>query len=915
MSTEGEKSTVFRTTKVRTKLKGDLSWMNRNNDAEDEPAEEKPWMAEIRARRQNGASSSPVSSPTSSAPKAHTKSDSEKSPSSGFMIRGVFNKPASSSTTTSNGISGTSKVTKTHSEGYKKIAPHTVKPSTEELDSKISSEEQLKRTAAASKVLDRSAPRQRSYVLSAAKKFEAQAAENSETKESPSFVAKRVEIEDDASVSPVLPSPVIPITSVASVPKAAKTEAIVSSSVKTTVVTVNEPPKVEVAPPEPVKEDPPRMSAVNKESLEDMKPDCTKVAAPLPELITDYLHVVSTHSEHNDSEAPDTHLVTINEEPELLENSSSRVETLTAMYENLIPNDSNSTSLRDDEPGLAKEEEGSADAYSEEGKEQYPDPVLSNHEARTEDLLNLTSGQNESEEPAPLSPVRWSEDMHTEFESQEEPETPAPPNSVRWSEDLHTEIKSLEEPEAPAPPSPVRWSEDQHTEFESQEELEKPDPPSPVRWSEDLNTEFKSQKEPKEPTPPSSVRWSEDLHTEIESQEEPEQPAPRSSVRWSEDLHTEIESQEEPEEPEPAPPSSVRWSEDLHTKFESQEEPEEPAPSNSVHWSEDLHTEFESNTETVTITSQTVTITENREERDLLSSRVTTTVTELSSTDPFDPYPIGTTSRNSSSDLLQPLSDISISRYSSPHTFMERKDPEISLKSQILESLAEDVIPIDTTATSLSTHRSWARTWETTTPLQTTTEESQEGPRAGQREEQQTLVTFERKSKENDSPWDRWTSPSAYTIPHATEEEAEEESLQDSRMHTVTTITTIRETYGEQEGLSMDRTVLVEAPRTPTPEPDTKKPFVYVKEYVDTSEMSSHNATGSLNSSFSSPCTYCGQMVGNDAKITIEHLNINCHPHCFKCSSCWKPMGDLIDNMFLHGGKVHCESCYSAAFD
>ncbi|XP_051929659.1 zinc finger protein 185 isoform X15 [Hippocampus zosterae] len=870
MSTEGEKSTVFRTTKVRTKLKGDLSWMNRNNDAEDEPAEEKPWMAEIRARRQNGASSSPVSSPTSSAPKAHTKSDSEKSPSSGFMIRGVFNKPASSSTTTSNGISGTSKVTKTHSEGYKKIAPHTVKPSTEELDSKISSEEQLKRTAAASKVLDRSAPRQRSYVLSAAKKFEAQAAENSETKESPSFVAKRVEIEDDASVSPVLPSPVIPITSVASVPKAAKTEAIVSSSVKTTVVTVNEPPKVEVAPPEPVKEDPPRMSAVNKESLEDMKPDCTKVAAPLPELITDYLHVVSTHSEHNDSEAPDTHLVTINEEPELLENSSSRVETLTAMYENLIPNDSNSTSLRDDEPGLAKEEEGSADAYSEEGKEQYPDPVLSNHEARTEDLLNLTSGQNESEEPAPLSPVRWSEDMHTEFESQEEPETPAPPNSVRWSEDLHTEIKSLEEPEAPAPPSPVRWSEDQHTEFESQEELEKPDPPSPVRWSEDLNTEFKSQ-------------------------EEPEQPAPRSSVRWSEDLHTEIESQEEPEE---------------------------PAPSNSVHWSEDLHTEFESNTETVTITSQTVTITENREERDLLSSRVTTTVTELSSTDPFDPYPIGTTSRNSSSDLLQPLSDISISRYSSPHTFMERKDPEISLKSQILESLAEDVIPIDTTATSLSTHRSWARTWETTTPLQTTTEESQEGPRAGQREEQQTLVTFERKSKENDSPWDRWTSPSAYTIPHATEEEAEEESLQDSRMHTVTTITTIRETYGEQEGLSMDRTVLVEAPRTPTPEPDTKKPFVYVKEYVDTSEMSSHNATGSLNSwsssyssSFSSPCTYCGQMVGNDAKITIEHLNINCHPHCFKCSSCWKPMGDLIDNMFLHGGKVHCESCYSAAFD
>lgn len=32
----------------------------------------------------------------------------------------------------------------------------------------------------------------------------------------------------------------------------------------------------------------------------------------------------------------------------------------------------------------------------------------------------------------------------------------------------------------------------------------------------------------------------------------------------------------------------------------------------------------------------------------------------------------------------------------------------------------------------------------------------------------------------------------------------------------------------------------------------------------------------------SSACTYCGEPVGNDAKITIEHLNIDAHPHCFK---------------------------------
>ncbi|XP_049593119.1 zinc finger protein 185 isoform X2 [Syngnathus scovelli] len=721
MATEGEKATVFRTTKVRTKLKDDLSWMNRNSELEEvQPAEEKPWMAELRARRQNGAATSPVSSPTSTAP---PKSDSQKSPSSGFMIKGVFNKTSSSSTsTTSNGIS----------------TLHTVKPSTQNVDSKISSEEQLKRTAAASKVLNKSAARERSYVLSAAKKFESQAAENSVAKESPPYVAKRVELAD------VYP-PVPPITSVSSMPEPPKTQNIITtSSEKTALVTVNEPPKVELAPPEPIKQDPPPVLAVNKNLSEDMKMD--NVATPLPELIADYLHV-SARSEHDDSGVADTHLVTITEEPELLDNSSSKVETLTAMYENLIPDDFNSTSLKDDEPVLAEEEEDSADIHSEEGKEQDPIPELRSHKARTEDLLNLSSGQEDLEELVPPSPVHWSQDLHSEFES---------------------------------------------------------------------NTE---------------------------------------SVTIT--------------------------------------------------------------TESVTITTQTVTV---PEKSDILTSHVTTTVTELSSTDPFDPHPIGSTSPNSSSDLLQPLSDISID--SSSHTVMERKEPEITMNNRILESLAEEVIPIDATATSLSTHRSWARTWETTTPLQTTTQERQEAPGVGQQEEQHTLVMFERKSQENDSPWDKWTSPSMYTITSSMEEEEEEESSEDSQIHTVTTITTIRETYGEQEGSTMDRTVLVEAPRTPSPEPDTKKPFVYVKEYVDTTEMSSRNATGSLNrwsssysSSVSSPCTYCGQLVGNDAKITIEHLNIDCHPHCFKCASCWKPMGDLIDNMFLHGGKVHCESCYTATFD
>ncbi|KAM6977837.1 zinc finger protein 185 [Aplochiton taeniatus] len=114
--------------------------------------------------------------------------------------------------------------------------------------------------------------------------------------------------------------------------------------------------------------------------------------------------------------------------------------------------------------------------------------------------------------------------------------------------------------------------------------------------------------------------------------------------------------------------------------------------------------------------------------------------------------------------------------------------------------------------------------------------------------------------------------------------------------------------------------------------------FVYLKEYVNTTDASLQNARDNLGSgsdyvtsssssynyssppSYSressvSPCTYCGENVGNDAKITIDHLNISCHPSCFKCAVCSKPMGDLLSSMFLHGGKVHCETCYSNVLD
>nr|XP_061783630.1 mucin-2-like isoform X33 [Nerophis lumbriciformis] len=1172
MANVADKASVLRTTKVRTKLKGDGSWLNRNSDTE-ETTEEKPWLAEIRARRENGESS-PVSSPTSS---PLPKPDSDKLPTSGFKIRGVFNKVDTSST--SNGISSdTSHVTKISSDSYKKIAPHTVKPPAEKADSTISSEEQEKRTTAASKALPKTAARERSYVLSAAKKFESQeqAADMSMDNGTTSFVAKRVKVTEEASSNPpprrsALLSPVAPVPE----PKPLNR---VSDGVKKTVghVTFSETTKVEEVHPDrehTFPPPPPPVLAPTKDLLKDRTPD-------LDDSGDDDTYSLSVHEQvkkFTSKSQPEPE-----PEPEHFQNSSSRVEALAAMYENLIPSETETSSLKGGEWVMAGKEKDQEDDDSEEdGDGQEPTAGLSNHKATTENLRDLFSGKEkdplsshvtttvteyskkkdplsshvtstvteyskekdplssygtttvteysredpalpappspkpwskevtfESKEkdplsshvtttvteysredralPAPPSPGRLSQDLLTEIESREDRTLPVPPSPKQWQQDLLTEIESREERTLPVPPSPKQWQQDLLTEIESREDRPLPVTPSPGRLSQDLLTELESREDPALPVRPSPGRLSQDLLTEIESREERTLPVPPSPKKWQQDLLTEIESREDPapspgrlsqdwlteleskekdplsshvtttvteysrEEPAlPVPPSPGRLSQDLLTELESKEkdplsshvtttvteyskkkdplssygtttvteyskekdplssygtttvteyskekdplsshvtttvteyskekdplssygtttvteyskekdplssygtttvteyskekdplssygttkvteysreEPALPAPRSPKRWSKDRLTELESPTKThsdVTVTTETVTTSIDSEEKDPLSSRSTTTVTKFSSADAYDPYPIGTTSRNSSSDLLKPISDLSIN--SSSTSFTEKKDPEIMMSGKATVSFADDITPFDTHATSLSTHRSWARKWETTSPLQTHIEESREDLAEAGEEDQQTLVTFERKSKEDDSPWDKWTSPSVYTLTSTTEEEEEEESLEDSQVHTVTTITTIRDSYGRQEEYGMNRTRLQEVARTPSPDPESKKPFVYLKEYINTTELSSHNASDSNNSwsssyssSPSTPCTYCGQLVTNDAKITIEHLNINCHPSCFKCYSCHKPMGDLVYNMFLHGGKVHCESCYSAALD
>ncbi|TEA25945.1 hypothetical protein DBR06_SOUSAS5710074, partial [Sousa chinensis] len=119
----------------------------------------------------------------------------------------------------------------------------------------------------------------------------------------------------------------------------------------------------------------------------------------------------------------------------------------------------------------------------------------------------------------------------------------------------------------------------------------------------------------------------------------------------------------------------------------------------------------------------------------------------------------------------------------------------------------------------------------------------------------------------------------------------------------------------------------------------TSKGILFMKEYVNAGEVSSRKPLSSFYSSVSSiedshnmekklphdstpysertsggVCTYCNQEIGDCPKITLEHLGLCCHDYCFKCGICSKPMGELLDQIFIHRDTIHCGKCYEKLF-
>ncbi|XP_062998131.1 zinc finger protein 185 [Elgaria multicarinata webbii] len=224
LPSEEDRKRILTQMKVRTTLKGDNSWIQQKSECEEE-SNHSPIHSPLRTRENTGRSpaspttlspnrritfaepSSQVEAKSPTAEKSPSKTSPSASSPSGYLIRGVFTKTIDKSAPSNPASNGSPKSAKTASlprfaqgykmttEDYKRLAPYNIKRELSDpgdVEPSVSSDEQKKRTEAASSVLRRTASRERSYVLSAAKK-----SNGSSIQEAPPFMAKRVDVEDD----------------------------------------------------------------------------------------------------------------------------------------------------------------------------------------------------------------------------------------------------------------------------------------------------------------------------------------------------------------------------------------------------------------------------------------------------------------------------------------------------------------------------------------------------------------------------------------------------------------------------------------------------------------------------------------------------------------------------------------------
>ncbi|XP_051505504.1 cell surface glycoprotein 1-like isoform X2 [Myxocyprinus asiaticus] len=945
-SVEGNRQSVLKTTKVRTALKGDSSWIQRNQEenVKNEEEEEKPWMAEVRANRTNGvfAETSPITSPTTKAPQPTTNTEIPTAPTSGYLIRGVFRKTDSKPTSTSaNGFAGMNNFTKKPSESYKKIAPHTIRTNAEkpvQSEPTLSPEEVEKRTEAASSVLKGSATSRRSYVLSAAKKYESTDKSDSSPMTSTSFVAKRVVISDDDDIAPAKPASTVSIQS-------APQQSVKASTENTSVPVVKE-----VKPVAPQTKSETKPTSEPKPTIETKPAPETKTAPnsepkPMAETKTPVSKpVVDTKPAPETKTAPEPKPVV---ETKTAPEPKPVVEIKTAPVPKPVVE---TKTASEPKPVVEIKTAPVPKPVVETKTAPEPKPVV---ETKTASEPKPVVETKTAPEPKPVVETKTASEPKPVVEIKTAP-VPKPVVEIKTAPEPKpvVEIKTAPEPKpvveiktAPVPKPVV--------------EIKTAPVPKPV-------VETKTASEPKpvveiktapEPKPVVEIKTAPVPKPVVEIKTAPE-PKPVVEIKTAPVPKPVVEIKTAPEPkpvveiktaPVPKPTTQTNTATDHKSAPESKPvtetktgpEPKptiqlttatEPKPAPETKTAPEVKPTSEPKPAAVTkTTTETKTATEPKPRSEPKPVAETQYTTQLK------PAPEPTPEK--STESLISLSDTLISFKTEPaSTVQVSVNPDIDLLSQdlltdysslpqtkqtvkSLDLLADDIIPINTSATRISTEYTYSHKTQTVKQpeeFKSSADPFDPIPREPTKSpdwyNHSLLDSTNNRSKDPDSRLQRPLNlvpdmPSDVLV-----------SLADD----VIPINTDRSKW-RTDMESKTYTKTVDSAEQKLPESEPKKGFVYVKEYVNNSHIDSSsdyltsttsNYNYSTPSYYSSketmtPCTYCREMVGNDAKITIEHLNISCHPSCFKCGICTKPMGDLLYNMFLHRGVVHCESCYS----
>uniref|UniRef100_W5NC93 LIM zinc-binding domain-containing protein n=1 Tax=Lepisosteus oculatus TaxID=7918 RepID=W5NC93_LEPOC len=1040
-----DRQAVLRTTKVRATLKGDQSWIQHRSTSQ-EQEDEKPWITEVRERRNNGALAEPtVTSTPSERTFVPCSPNSPRPVSPGYLIRGVFTKTdsqkdPSSSSANSHG-SSYPMITKKSTDDYKKIAPHGVRhqlSGATQDEPTVSPEEHSKRTEAASSVLRTSGTKQRSYVLSAAKKYESiEKTQSSDVQPALSFKAKRVEFNDEDERSK---SPEGSTRPIAPVPEPQKTPPVPQPKPDLYILyhtSLNTHPLTDEALVKPVtpkrdscKQDPSPVAdrETQKKSTQTQKPAMdSKTAVTLEQLAADVIPIDTSTKRYWRAEGEGHcdrlgYSVTVQLD---LSHSSSDTKTVSStstvtptVTKTRAPQTPRQTSLAQRQsPPLSPRPDTKA---------------VSSSTNTVTPAVTKTSSSDTKTVSSSTSTVTPAVTKTSSLDSKTDPSGTSTVTSTVTNtryRNSHICTISLSSSDTKTNPFSTNVVTPAVTKTSSSDTKTNPFSNNTVTPSVTKTSSSDTKTNPFSTTTTPSTVTKTSLPLPLPllslscSSADPGTPLVDVSPPKAAEKSTKIQTlvMDKTGDPLDKLADSVipRGKEGKRRKRDVDvwsNQPSHAVDSASLGaLKEQLDTILNSFCNPNTLHSSRkwgVFLEERKEKITLFWSQSTT------------PSPPGTCGRHQKGPRLSPMS----LRTGETHT--HTPCPVLYKQFHLTQQKLHNDPPLSpfsvTVCLSLSTYRSYSFADETHKKEPLSTHSRLCGSclselRTPLRNPSQTLSSSRKPqqrysviSSEDDSPWDRWMSPvisdsftdrsetdGQYHPVSQTDRSETDSHTEADRQHTHTHSLhrhragqRFKETYSLQVGvtdivgklnafkrsiattssmliyyrkmrsfpepsldsldsdikyisieqldatlhvnvtlllssLSFDpysRTLETSYTRSDSPEStESKKGYVYVKEYVNTTEMSKSftdditpssvsyaysSPTSTYRSVTMTPCTYCGELVGEDAKITVEHLNISCHPRCFKCGVCSKPMGDLLGSMFLHGGLVHCSSCY-----